>query len=59
MVHGNIRFGSLYCLGVAGGGLFYVMHGATGTLSGCSGGLYGIFVSCSDAVIANHPPSKV
>ena len=55
MVHGNFRFGSLYCLGVAGGGMFYVMNGATGTLSGCSGGLYGVFVR-SDAV--TKPPKK-
>jgi hypothetical protein len=43
-VHGSLRFGLIYELGVVIGALtFVVMDGGTYSLVGCSGGVYCIF----------------
>ena len=54
MVHGSIRFGFIYQLGVIGGALaFAVIDGAHGAVVGCSGGVYCIFGMHLAEVIMN------
>jgi hypothetical protein len=54
MVHGSIRFGFIYQLGVIGGALaFAVVDGAHGAVVGCSGGVYCIFGMHLAEVIMN------
>jgi rhomboid-related protein 1/2/3 len=43
MVHGSVRFGFIYQLGVIGGALCFGIDGAHGAVVGCSGGVYCIF----------------
>jgi membrane associated rhomboid family serine protease len=54
MVHGNLRFGTIYMLGVIGGGMtFSVIGGAHGALVGCSGGVYAIIGMHLAEIIVN------
>jgi len=54
MVHGNLRFGFIYTLGVIGGAMtFSAVGGAHGALVGCSGGVYAIFGMHLAEIIVN------
>jgi membrane associated rhomboid family serine protease len=59
LVHGNLRFGLIYELGVIGGAIaFATMGGGGGALVGCSGGVYCIIGMMVAEIIINWDVSS-
>ena len=58
LVHGNLRFGLIYELGVIGGAITFAITGGAGALVGCSGGVYCVLGMMIAELIINWDSSS-